>query len=318
MSDHNGHTVNRTRLRNLGTYLLFVLLATIIWYGRALRATHDAKLSVSVEYTGIPGKVEWQDSLPRTIEATVRDAGTRLRFYHFQPLHISVDLNGQFERNSGTVTISPNQLRTLVTNALQGTSRLQDLKPERLEAHYSTQKHKTVPVRLSHAIRCAAEYQMVDSPQVVPSSVTVYGSGTALDTIHHIDTRLLEVSDLKDSASHRVALVAPRGVRLSRAYVDVNMVASRYTERIIPATIQVEGAPEGKHIRLFPQKADVTLLIRIDRWDKVSDSDVVVFCRYDTAQVQDKLPVQLRYDNPGIGGARVYPSAVEFMIENQQ
>ena len=54
------------------TYLLFVVLATVIWYGRSLRAEHDTTVDVRVQYVGIPGQVMTAEPLPPTIRVTFR------------------------------------------------------------------------------------------------------------------------------------------------------------------------------------------------------------------------------------------------------
>lgn len=308
---------HRPGLKNLMTYLMFVVLATIIWCGRALRTVHDATLPVTIEYIGVPTNVSWQQDLPHTLRAEVRDAGTRLRVYRYKPITITLDLRGQFARRSGTVRISANQLRTQILANLQGTSKLIAVIPDHIEGTYATQKQKRVPIRLHHDIQCAAEYKLLREPTLQPEYVTIYGTQSQLDSIRYIETAPLQLQDIKESGDYTVSLLTHSTIHTDIDQVSVHIDVDRITERVVSLTLQSDGVPDDKTMRLFPQKVDVTLCVPVNDWNLVSDSDVVAYCRYSEQEEQNKLPVELRYSNPHISSARVYPSSVEFIIENK-
>jgi hypothetical protein len=300
--------------REVMTYLLFVVLATVIWYGRSLRAEHDTTVDVRVHYVGIPGQVMTAESLPSTIRATVRDAGMRLRLYHRKPLQISVDLTGHFTDESGELRVSSDLLRTLVARQLQGTTALQHIQPDQIHTTYYTQQQRSLPILLRHNIRCATGFQLSEPPRLMQTHVMVYGTSHDLDTLTRVQTQVLSLTERNDSAQYTVGLIAPKGVRLQQQTVQVLVATERYTERVMELPIRAEGVPAGKHMLLFPHQVRATMRVGVGRWSEVKDGDVEAVVVYRDSL--DQLPVELRTENPYLSHLRATPSSVEFIIEN--
>lgn len=301
--------------REILIYLLFVALATIIWYGRALRAPHETTVPVRVQYVGVPGQVMTTEPLPQTIQVTLRDAGVRLRVYHQKPLQITVDLTGRFSGKSGELRVSSDLLRTSVVRQLQGTTALQKLSPEQIHTTYYTQLQKRLPIHLRHHIQCASGFQLNSEPKMEQTSVVAYGTSHALDTLTQIQSQVLRINGVNDSSTYTVGLIAPASVRLSQQTVRVSVVAERFTERVMNLNLRAEGVPEGKTIRLFPQQVRATMHVGVSHWNQVSDSEVEAVCVY--CDSLEQLPVELRTQNPYISALRATPNAVEFILEQE-
>ena len=300
--------------REVLTYLLFVVLATVIWYGRSLRAEHDTTVDVRVQYVGIPGQVLTAEPLPPTIRATVRDAGMRLRLYHRTPLQISVDLTGHFTDESGELRVSSDLLRTLIARQLQGTTALQHIQPEQIHTTYYTQQQRQLPILLRHNIRCASGFQLSEQPRLMQTHVMAFGTSQALDTLTRIRTQVLSLTERNDSALYTVGLIAPKGVRLQQQTVQVLVATERYTERVMELPLRAEGVPAGKRMLLFPQQVRATMRVGVGRWNQVQEGDVEAVVVYRDSL--DQLPVELRTQNPYVSHLRATPGRVEFLIEN--
>lgn len=300
--------------REVLTYLCFVALATAIWYGRALRSVHDKTLSVEVQYVGIPGTVSLDTPLPDRLTIQVRDAGTRLRLYSDAPLTVSIDLTGRFHSSSGEVTISSETLKTAVKQQLQGTTNLQKISPSIIRSTYRTQTQKRVPVILHHQIECAPEYQLAEEPLLMQSSILAYGAKEALDSLESVQTKTLVLDDARDTILSSVGLIAPKGIRLSQGSVKVQVVAERYSEKVITVPIEIKNVPEGSRVRLFPQQATVTLHVGLSHWKNIHDNDIHAYCVYSDSL--ETLPVEVRSENSEVMRMRVHPSTVEYLIEH--
>lgn len=300
--------------REVMIYLLFVVLASLIWYGRSLRAEHDITVPVKVQYVGVPGQVKTSEPLPQTIQVTVRDAGMRLRVYHQKPLQITLDLTGRFTGKSGEIQVSSDLLRTTIARQLQGTTALQKVSPDQIHTTYYTQQERRLPVRLQSRIDCAPGFQMSGLPQLSETEVIAYGTANALDTLREIQTQVLAVQSLSDSAQYTVGLIVPREVRLSQTTVRVRVVAERFSERVVDLNLRAEGIPEGKQLHLFPQQVRATMRVGVSHWAQVEDGDIEAVCVYSDSLEQ--LPVELRTQNPYISGLRATPNHVEFILEN--
>ena len=301
--------------RDLLTFLLFLVLAAVIWYGHAMQSVRNTRVPVMIQYTGKPGNIGLgEPGLPDTVMIEVRDAGARLNTYHREPLHLTIDLRQYIHGEKGTIHVPSDALRRSISDIMQGTSRLIDTKPEEISCPYFTEQEKTVVVAFSGQTECAKEFQFVGTPVLNRTSMKIFGMDK---TIAHIDTIYTEeqhLTDIADTLNLRLALALPNSVRAETDSVDVRIVAERFTEKKFTLPLHVTGVPEGIHLRLFPNEVEVSVRVGMGHFAQVKATDIKPVCIY-TPDRADKLDVELRYSNPNITSAWVYPGVVEFIIE---
>jgi hypothetical protein len=144
--------------RDILTFLLFLLLAAMLWYGHAMQSVRNTVVPVLIQYTGKPGTIGLGEAgLPDTVMIEVRDAGYRLNTYHSDPLHLSIDLRQYIHGEKGTIRVPSDALRRSISDILQGTSHLIDTKPEELVCSYYTEREKTVNIVFAGSLETADE-----------------------------------------------------------------------------------------------------------------------------------------------------------------
>ena len=303
------------RLSDVLTFLLFVLLASGLWYGHAMNSVRNARVPVLMHYTGIPATIGFDGKgLPDTVMIEVRDAGARLAMYIREPLNLTIDMRGYLHGEKGTLQVPSDALRRSISDILLGTSSLIGTTPDEISCTYFTEQEKTVPIKLDAHLQPAKEYQMVGQPKLSRSMVKIYGSGKVLSTIDSVRTEHVHLNGLTDTTVVRVALQSGQGLRLGTDSIDVQIMTERFTEKKATIPLQVNGVPDGYTIRLFPREVEVTIRVGINHFARVSANDIKAVCTY-TPERTDKLDVELKYSNPYITNAWVYPSTVEFILE---
>lgn len=297
------------------TFLLFFLLAALVWYGHAMHSVRNTRVPVLIQYTGKPGSIGLGDAgLPDTVLIEVRDAGSRLNTYHREPLRLTIDLRQYIHGDKGTIHVPSDALRRGISDILQGTSRLISTTPEEITCPYFTEQEKTVELVPVYEIAMADEYQMVGNPSLDRTRVKVYGQDQVLAHLDTLYTEPVELSDVSDTLMQRVAIVRPKNVRTEIDSVTLTVVSERFTEKKFTIPIHVIGVPENQHIRLFPQTVEVNVRVGISHFSQVNSHDIQAICSY-SSQRTDKLNVELRYTNPYITEAWAYPVVVEFLLE---
>lgn len=301
--------------RDILTFLLFLVLAALIWYGHAMQSVRNTRVPVMMQYTGKPGNIGLgEPGLPDTVMIEVRDAGARLNTYHREPLHLTVDLRQYIHGEKGTIHVPTDALRRSISDILQGTSRLIDTKPEEISCPYFTEQEKNVVIAFSGEITPANEYQLVGHPELSRTSIKIFGQDKALAKIDTIYTEYSTLTDITDTMSTRVALVLPKSVRTETDSITIRIIAERFTEKKFIVPLHVLNVPEGVHLRLFPNEVEVSVRVGISHFARVQATDIKAVCIY-TSERSDKLDVELRYSNPYITSAWVYPGVIEFMVE---
>lgn len=296
------------------TFLLFVVLAAIIWYGHAMHSVRNTSVPVHITYTGKPGTIGLgEEGLPETVTIEVRDAGSRLNTYHHEPLHLTIDLRPYIHGDKGTIHVPSDALRRSISDILQGTSRLIETTPEQITCSYFTEQEKTVVLALAGELKEAPEYQMVGEPLLSKQQIKIYGSDKRLRTIDTLYTEPVDLKDLIDTTTVRLALVVPQGIRAEIDSVTMTVITERFTEKKFRIPIRVNGAPEGYNIRIFPDEAEVSIRVAMRHFAQVQDKDLRVSCTY-TPERTETLDVEVHYSNPYITSAWVYPGVVEYIL----
>ena len=303
--------------RDILTFLLFVALAAMIWYGHAMHSVRNTRVPVLIQYTGKPGTIGLEgDGLPASVMIEVRDAGSRLNTYHHDPLHLTIDLHPYIHGEKGTIHIPADVLRRSISDLLQGTSSLIETSPEEIICPYFTEQEKTVWVAFAGEMTTANEYQIVDQPLISPRKTKIYGQDKQLETIDTLFTEPLDLQELSDTTNIRVALAIPKGIRTDIDSISMRIIAERFTEKKMVVPLHVIGVPDGYTIRLFPNQVEVNVRVGISHFAQVQAHDIRAVCTY-LPERKDKLDVEIRYSNPYITAAWAFPGVVEFLLLEQ-
>lgn len=302
--------------RDALVYLLFVLLATIIWFTNAFSTRREITITVPVTYTNIPNDYIFTSPPTNHVRVTLEDEGIDLFRNRGRHYLLSFDLTDYIHGEEGSFVIPMDEVRTIIAQQLAGDAGLSAFTPEVLSGTYTRQHEKLVPVIFSGQVKPAPQHQLCSDIKLSPRLVHVYGTEQDLKAIDHIETVLTEYEGVQDSFATRLPLIIPQGVRILPDSVGLSVVAELFTERAMQLPICTPDLQNsGQVLHLFPSQATVTFRVGTTWFNKVNESDLEVFV--DLPQDgSDHLPVKVTNHNPHITHIRVKPNEVEYLIEN--
>lgn len=301
--------------RDVLTFLLFVVIATLVWYGHAMQSVRNTRVPVLIQYTGKPDAIGLKaPGLPDTVMIEVRDAGARLNTYHRDPLHLTIDLHSYIHGEKGRIYIPSDALRRSISDILQGTSRLIETQPEDITCDFFTEQEKSVLLVFRGDLKTANEYQIIGQPTLARKRMKIFGDEKTLSAIDTLYTEPQDLSEVSDTMRVRCAIEVPQGVRAEEDSVELCIIAERFTEKKFTIPIHIKGVPEGYHIRLFPKEVEVSVRVGMNHFSQVKANDIHATCAYSPERT-DKLDVEISYTNPYITAAWAYPGVVEFILE---
>lgn len=129
-------------------YLLFVGLATLFWWGRAMSSQRNIEVKLPVEYTHVPAQVVFETPLPTQLEVTLRDNGRLLRQVQHTKPTVTIPLADKLQEQNGTLQLSTDVLRQKIQDNLPGSTAIQQIRPEEITTNYYVEATKQVPIRL--------------------------------------------------------------------------------------------------------------------------------------------------------------------------
>ena len=124
---------------------------------------------------------------------------------------------------------------------------------------FPAENHKKVPVAVHKSVQCRSQYMAAGPFTVSPDSVTVYGDETSLAAVEKVDAARISLTDVHET-QHGVLRLSPiPGVRMSVEEVSYELPVSRYVELRTTVPVEVQGAPAGSQLQVYPPQAQVVL-----------------------------------------------------------
>ena len=306
--------------REFLTFFFFLVLSTIFWLMTALNETYEREIGVPAYLVNIPKNVVVTSDMEDTVRVTVRDKGFALLAYTYgegiRP--INVNFQSAITRQSGYGVVSSQELMKMINQRFSGSSKIVQVKPDRLDFHYNYGLSRQVSVKMSGHVVPGKSFYLART-RFWPEKVTVYGSKQALDSLRFVKTVPINITNFNDSVLRTVALETIKGVKIVPNTVRIGLYPDILTEENIEVPITAINMPEGKVLRTFPQRVTVNFIVGASMFRSISPEQFAVVVDYNEIidHPSDKCSIHLRETPQGVRNARLKMTQVDYLIEEQ-
>lgn len=306
--------------REFLTFFFFLVLSTIFWLMTALNETYEREIGVPAYLVNIPKNVVVTSDMEDTVRVTVRDKGFALLAYTYgegiRP--INVNFQSAITRQSGYGVVSSQELMKMINQRFSGSSKIVQVKPDRLDFHYNYGLSRQVSVKMSGHVVPGKSFYLART-RFWPEKVTVYGSKQALDSLRFVKTVPINITNFNDTVLRTVALETIKGVKIVPNTVRIGLYPDILTEEKIEVPITAINMPEGKVLRTFPQRVTVNFIVGASMFRSISPEQFAVVVDYNEIidHPSDKCSIHLRETPQGVRNARLKMTQVDYLIEEQ-
>lgn len=306
--------------REFLTFFFFLVLSTIFWLMTALNETYEREIGVPAYLVNIPKNVVVTSDMEDTVRVTVRDKGFALLAYTYgegiRP--INVNFQSAITRQSGYGVVSSQELMKMINQRFSGSSKIVQVKPDRLDFHYNYGLSRQVSVKMSGHVVPGKSFYLART-RFWPEKVTVYGSKQALDSLRFVKTVPINITNFNDTVLRTVALETIKGVKIVPNTVRIGLYPDILTEENIEVPITAINMPEGKVLRIFPQRVTVNFIVGASMFRSISPEQFAVVVDYNEIidHPSDKCSIHLRETPQGVRNARLKMTQVDYLIEEQ-
>ena len=306
--------------REFLTFFFFLVLSTILWLMTALNETYEREIGVPAYLVNIPKNVVVTSDMEDTVRVTVRDKGFALLAYTYgegiRP--INVNFQSAITRQSGYGVVSSQELMKMINQRFSGSSKIVQVKPDRLDFHYNYGLSRQVSVKMSGHVVPGKSFYLART-RFWPEKVTVYGSKQALDSLRFVKTVPINITNFNDTVLRTVALETIKGVKIVPNTVRIGLYPDILTEENIEVPITAVNMPEGKVLRTFPQRVTVNFIVGASMFRSISPEQFAVVVDYNEIidHPSDKCSIHLRETPQGVRNARLKMTHVDYLIEEQ-
>ena len=303
--------------RDVVTFLFFFLLAFFLWYMYNIGTQREISRKIPITYIGIPDNVQLEKELPNKLKFVIKDEGKTIWSYQKSQFDtLKIDLSNHFNENN-TLEIKFEDQFQKILSQLSPTTKVIELNPGYFTSKYIRLYAKSVPVVTSNVIKLATQHVMYDTISISPKFITILGTQDAIDTISYL--YLENINDEFDKTKTiSVNIQKPKGVEINRNTVNVTIPVEMCTEKEVIVPIKIENAPPGISIKTFPAETKVRFSVGLSHFKSVTEKTFSAIFDYNdiTFNSQTTNTLQLDYTSGYIFNIQMYPSEVEFIIEN--
>lgn len=309
--------------RNIITYLICVVIATILWFLNALNKEYSAVISYPVKYVNLPQGKHLISDLPSTLSLEVRAKGFALLGHRistsFLPITFNVNTYSNHLLEKDEVfeyTLNTNEIKDKISNQLNTEIKLQDITPSSIEFKFARSVEKKVAVRPVVNYTIKRQY-ILNQITATPDSVLVSGPSTIIDTLQYVSTQSLRLKDLGKNVTKEVELTPPKGCTVDDATVKLDLQVEQFTEAKKTIQLQARHVPASFYLRLFPDNVSITYDVGLSNYEKISNQDFEFYVDFNQTKSASFLDVKVGKTSANIKNLVYSPQKVEYIIERK-
>ena len=301
-------------------FLFFLALSAVFWLQMTLNETYEKEFLVPMKLTGVPQNVVLTSDEYDTIKVTLRDKGLQLISYTFADRIPLVKIPfGVYAQADGHGSIPAADIQKYIYQKLPTSTKITQVKPDRVEFFYNYGLHKRVPVKWVGHVAAGSPF-FIANVKYLPDSVDVYATRKKLDSIQVVQTEALNYTNFRDTLTISAKLEKIRGAKVVPNRVSIRFMTDVLTEeRVNDIPIHGINMPPGKVLRTFPSKVSVSLVTGVKHFKGISPADFTVVVDYKEIEHSSSDKCQLHLKDIPQGVSRVSLSAqyVDYLIEDE-
>lgn len=319
--------VNREKAKfnkRLAIFLFFLLISTILWFLIKLSHEYTTGIDYPIQLVNPPkGKVIAGEP-PRTIQLKVKAYGYTLLRYKLialmSPIQVSVK-GAIWNRNSEAseyYVLMSDKFGSLASQ-LSDDIILLGTQPDTLFFNLSNVIDKVVPVKPDISITYSTQHMLAGAIKVKPSSITITGPSTILDTITQVKTKQISLGLLSEVTRTIVPLSSIPQVTFSENEVKVEIPVEKFTETTLEVPLVPQNVPDNAQVKLLPDKVNVKCNVVVGKYFLLKANQFKLVCNFnDPESISDgKIRVSLERYPDYVGRVDFQPKYVDFILKTR-
>ena len=301
-------------------FMFFLFLSGIFWLIITLNETYEREIKIPAQVVGVPKNVVLTSVDVDTVRAIIRDKGWVMAAYLYGERLGTLQIPFKsYDRGRGTGTVSTSDLRRIVEQRLELSSKVTALKPDRLEFSYNNGECRRVPVRWAGRV-IPDQLYFISHVEYQPDSVDIYASPEKLDSIRAVYTEALNFVNFRDTLRVDCHLARIPDVKVVPDRVHIQFHTDVLTEETFQnVPIQCINLPPGKVLRTFPRYAKVHFVAGASQLRTLHAEDFKVVADFREIMVshKDRCTLILRDVPHGVSRAVLDTRQVDYLIEEE-
>ncbi|NLU38321.1 MAG: hypothetical protein GXX78_05455 [Bacteroidales bacterium] len=306
-------------------FLICLLIATVLWFVKALDKNYEITISVPVRYTNVPKNKILVNPPPSKLDLKIRAHGFILVRNKFSLSTTPINLDIKQAINSSNNSQSTNEFVIITDKFIPQISEqlspdiiVTDVSPDSFVSFYDVVSEKKVKVVSNIQVTCQNQYFLSDSIGITPEYITVRGPAVILDTLKAIPTSNIKFNGLNKPMQTEVPLEKIDQLEYTVTNVSIEIPVSQFTEYTGVVPITLKNVPQNITLITFPAKVTVSCLLAYDKFSLVGSNDFIVEADYNNINPStSKLSISIKKQPAFVRSVKIQPSEIEYIIKKK-
>lgn len=309
--------------RRATSFAFCVLLSVMLWMLIKLSDEYRSTVQVSIEMTEVSEDQVLLESSADQLQVEIQSLGFRLLRYHWgNKKTLEIRLNNLVKEDSNRYYWLPNRHLEVLNQQFNYGEQITSVRPDTLFFVIEKKIRKKLPVVASVDLKYNKQYKPTKAMKLDPDSIELIGPEHAVLAFNEISTKHFVKKDIKSSFTQRLALKTDTNLNLSfsQNYVQLEVAVEEYTEGKQTVPITLVNVPDSVQLKTFPREVNLSYLVSLSAYKKITGSDFIVQCDYRQliGQNPDLLKVKLMKYPEQIELLHINPSRVEYILSKKR
>ena len=320
-----GKTREKLQLnKRLVIFLIFIGIATSIWFLWTLEKEYNTVISNPVEYVNLPADIVLVNELPSKIQMEVSGRGFAILRHNWDitksPLRIDIkalhpeELN---EKDDQHIVLNLNIIKSRLASQLPNI-KVNSVIQDAISLEFARMVKKMVPVVADLDLELEKQYMLRGGIIIKPDSIEVSGPSLVLDTLSGIFTSPLKLRKVENTIKRNLGLVAVHEkLTLGEKRVQVEIPIEQFTEKSLEVPVNSINVPDSLHLKIFPATVKLTFRVVVSEFEAIQPENFNLSVDYAKAMEgnPERLLILIIQSPEYIDNVKINPETVGYILE---
>ena len=312
-----------TRIRRLllgkkvGTFLICLGIASLLWVVHALNRNYTYTLKVPVKFLNLPSNKLIVGELPEKLDVEIKTSGLKLLFISLKKNYneVIVDFN-LMKNNAKSQAYSINNVYFNLKNSINFDVELIKIRPDTLFFSINKSNSKLLPVKANLKVNCLPGYSIISKPTITPAYVTVSGDSISLQKMDTVYTYFLSLKDVHQNLTSPVQLKKPyTSINYNVKDVQLSFNVDKLIESSIKIPVQIMNNTGNETIKLLPNFITIKYLVAMKDYENINENSFKAVVNFEHIKEKQKnLQVEIIRTPSEAKIIKTTPSTISYLI----
>ncbi len=303
--------------KKVGTFLICLSIASLLWVVHALNRNYKYTLKVPVKFLNLPANKLIVGELPEMLEVDIKTSGLKLLFISLKKNvnEVIIDFN-LLKNNEKSQAYSISNGHFNLQNAINFDVEIIKIRPDTLFFSINKGNSKLLPVKANLKTQCLPGYSIISKPTITPAYITVTGDSLELKKMDTVYTYFLNLKDLHQNFTGQVALKKPfPSINYSVKDVKLSFNVDKLAEATIQIPIQIMNNTSNENIKLLPNFVTIKYLVAMQEYETINANSFKVVVNYQSIKEKHKnLKVEIIRTPSEVKIINIEPTTISYLI----